>query len=98
MGQSIGCGGWNRSREVKPRAPKMGAALEGLGLRVLDWRDATPPALDWFRAIAAKTKAPAPLGLHLLMEPEWATMVANQVRNLEEDRIRLLQAVLERPA
>lgn len=81
-------------------APKLRAALEGLGLKVLHWRDATPPALDWFRAIAAKAKAqgPAPLGLHLLMGPEWGTMVANQVRNLEEDRIRLLQAVLERPA
>ena len=79
-------------------APEMRAALEGLGLKVLHWRDATAPALDWFRAIAAKAKGPAPLGLHLLMGRKWGTMVANQVRNLEEDRIRLLQAVLERPA
>ncbi len=79
-------------------APEMGAALEGLGLRVQHWRDATPPALDWFRASAAKAKAPAPLGLHLLIGPEWGTMVANQLLNLEQDRIRLLQAVLERPA
>ncbi len=58
-------------------APEMRAALEGLGLRVLHWRDATLPALDWFRASAAKAKAPAPLGLHLLIGPEWGRMVAN---------------------
>ena len=38
--------------------------------------------------------APA-LGFHLLLGPDAKEMFANQVRNLEEDRIRLVQAVAE---
>ncbi len=34
-----------------------------------------------------------PLGLHLIMGPDWGEMFANVARNLEEGRIVLYQAV-----
>ncbi len=45
-------------------------------------------------ATALRDKAPA-LGFHLLLGAEAKEMFANQVRNLDEDRIRLLQLVAE---
>ena len=71
--------------------------VERAGLRVVTWRDATPPALEWFRerAAALASGKPPALGFHLLLGPDAEEMFANQVRNLEEDRIRLVQAVAE---
>nr|NIM41480.1 SAM-dependent methyltransferase [Hydrogenophaga sp.]NIN55726.1 SAM-dependent methyltransferase [Hydrogenophaga sp.]NIO51889.1 SAM-dependent methyltransferase [Hydrogenophaga sp.]NIO90109.1 SAM-dependent methyltransferase [Hydrogenophaga sp.]NIQ62426.1 SAM-dependent methyltransferase [Hydrogenophaga sp.] len=37
---------------------------------------------------------PAPLGLHLLMGESAAVKFGNVLRNLEDDRIRVAQAVL----
>jgi len=39
-----------------------------------------------------------PLGLHLLMGSDAGTKFSNLLRNLEEDRVRVVQAVLRRPA
>ncbi|MFQ5912011.1 MAG: class I SAM-dependent methyltransferase [Nitrospinota bacterium] len=72
--------------------------LEKTGFRVLTWRDATRPALDWFRRMTSKAQAggPPPLGRHLLIGPDYWVMAQNQVRNLEENRVALVQAVLDR--
>ena len=62
-----------------------------LGLIERAWEDATDPSLAWFRArLAAATSAPPPLGLHLLLGPDTRVMLANQLRNLEEQRIRIV--------
>ncbi len=74
------------------------ARLEALGLDVLAWRDVTKPVTDWTRAMRAKAAehGPQPLGLHLIMGPDWAEMIANVARNLEEGRIVLIQAVAQK--
>ena len=72
--------------------------LERAGFRGVHWSDVTAAALEWVRRRMAQTEStgPPPLGTHLLMGPEWGRMVANVARNLEETRISVVKAVLER--
>lgn len=77
---------------------EMRELLENTGFKVSAWRDATPPALEWFESVSA-TAAPGgagSLGLGLLLGDDLAAMVANMRRNLEEDRVALVQTVLVR--
>jgi SAM-dependent methyltransferase len=70
--------------------------LAGLGLRERAWVDVSAPALAWFRervAAAQAATAPPPLGLHLLLGADAGRMFANMLRNLEEGRIAVIQAV-----
>jgi len=72
------------------------ATVERSGFRVLAWRDATAPALAWFRERAAALAGTSPrLGFHLLLGADARRMFSNQVRNLDEGRIALVQAVAE---
>jgi MPBQ/MSBQ methyltransferase len=70
------------------------ARLEAAGLRVIAWEDTSAPAIDFARQRAAA--GPTPLGIHLIMGADWPAMTANTLRNLAEDRVRSLSAVLER--
>jgi SAM-dependent methyltransferase len=73
--------------------------LAGLGFRQQAWVDVSPAALIWFRervAAARSATAPPPLGLHLLLGAAAGRMFANMMRNLEEDRIVVIQAVWQR--
>lgn len=70
--------------------------LAGLGFRERAWVDVSAPALAWFRervAAAQAATAPPPLGLHLLLGADAGRMFANMLRNLEEGRIAMIQAV-----
>jgi SAM-dependent methyltransferase len=74
------------------------AALERIGFRVLAWHDPTQEALERqvARAKALESESLPPLGLHILIGEAFPTVVKNMVRNLQEQRIKLLNAVLER--
>jgi len=68
--------------------------LESAGFRVVTWRDTTSTSSQsWTRAVEGP---PPPLGIHLLVGPDWAAIARNSARNYEEDRVRLFNAVLER--
>ncbi len=72
--------------------------LERAGFRVVAWHDPTPESLEQAlaRAKALETGSLPPLGLHILIGPNFPTVSRNMLRNLEEARIRLINAVLER--
>ncbi len=72
--------------------------LERAGFRVLAWHDPTAESLQQAlaRAKALEAGTLPPLGLHILIGPNFPTVSKNMVRNLEEARIRLINAVLER--
>jgi ubiquinone/menaquinone biosynthesis C-methylase UbiE len=75
--------------------------LKRAGFTELAWMDVSRPSLEWFRErvaamSAAGVAAPPPLGLHLLLGPLFGPAFQNQICNLEEDRIAVLEAVLER--
>lgn len=71
------------------------ALLAASGFEIVAWRDTTAAGRDWFRGVAGRLRdgGPPPLGFHLLLGPEFAAMGANQLRNLEEDRIALVEVV-----
>jgi len=70
--------------------------LEAAGFRGLDWQDTTEPSLEAARRRAQAAEAPAPLGTHVILGPDWQAMAKNSLRNLEEHRVTLFNAVLER--
>jgi hypothetical protein len=71
--------------------------IEDAGFQVREWDDATREGLDWFRGMVARmrTAAPSPVGLHLLLGPEFRAMSANVVRNLEDHRLAIVRAICE---
>lgn len=89
---------WARRPEISFLASEdeLRTLLEDSAFEVLIWRDVTPEALTWFRERAAALEREAPmLGFHLLLGSDANEMFANQVRNLEDDRIRLAQVVAQ---
>ena len=73
--------------------------LANAGFREMVWHDTTAQYIDEYRKLAAKTADPAgppPLGVHLILGPEAGQMRKNVVRNLEEQRIVLVQGVLKK--
>ena len=65
------------------------------------WTDVTAESLEWFRGVleamaSRPDDAPTPLGLDLLMGERTPVKIGNVVRNLEEDRIEVVQGVFER--
>lgn len=69
------------------------------GFDILIWRDVTESGRSWFRQMQDRMRKaePPPLGLQLLLGPEFRRMAHNQFLNLEEDRIALIEAVVRRP-
>jgi SAM-dependent methyltransferase len=73
------------------------AKLEAAGFRVVTWQDTTSASLGSSMARAQAAEGPLPaLGIHLLFGSDWQAIARNSARNLEEDRTRLFNAVLER--
>jgi SAM-dependent methyltransferase len=73
--------------------------LEAAGFRVVAWQDTTEAALQSSLARAQAAAGPLPvLGIHLLIPRDWEAIARNSARNLQEDRTRLFNAVLERVA
>lgn len=72
------------------------AALERAGFRVIAWHEPSREALDQAiaRARAAEAGALPPLGIHLVIGSDFPTVSKNMLRNLQEQRITLVNAVL----
>ena len=94
---------WAHSAEINflsaPDAMKQ--QLDEAGFEVRTWNDVTVPCLEWFRDLMAAMaerppEAAPPLGLNLLMGSTTPDKVKNVVRNLDEGRIVVVQAVAER--
>jgi ubiquinone/menaquinone biosynthesis C-methylase UbiE len=73
-------------------------ALEAVGFRIREWADKSHQSLEWFRAVVEtlQRSGPLPLGLHLLMGQTAKTKFENNIRNLQEGRIVVFQAVVEK--
>lgn len=69
-------------------------ALEQAGFEPALWRDDTQTALDWFQSMAGPP--PGPLNLGIVMGPDFPALTANLARNLRENRLGVLSAVLVR--
>ena len=72
--------------------------LQALSLRPLQWMDVTVESQQWFRQAietARKGERP-PLGIHLLMGDDADLKIQNVARNLAEQRIVVVQGVMEK--
>jgi len=70
--------------------------LEAAGFRVLVWQDTTEPSSEAARRRAQAAEASTPLGTHVILGSDWPEMAKNSLRNLEERRTELFNAVLQR--
>jgi SAM-dependent methyltransferase len=78
----------------------LGSKLEEAGFKTVEWRDVTVPSLSWNQELVSDmmqrpASAPPPLGLNLLMGASTAMKMKNMMKNLQEDRIRVIQGVLD---
>lgn len=82
---------------VSPK--QMSDVLENVGFEVEYWQDTTAAGRSWFKRMGDKLRNQGvlPLGLHILLGADFQVMAQNQLRNLEEDRISLIEAVVRRP-
>jgi len=74
--------------------------LKQTGFQVVSWRDTSEEGRVWFQEMDEKMQklggAP-PLGLHILLGPDFKIMAGNLVSNLNENRIGLIETVVQRP-
>jgi sarcosine/dimethylglycine N-methyltransferase len=78
-----------QSHVVTPE--RLAELVREAGFATTHWNDLTGPSLNAMRDFLAGD--PPPLGLHVFV-PDFRAKAANLVRNLAEDRARLIQAVL----
>lgn len=72
--------------------------LQERGFRIRHWVDSTAEAVQWFHQALQRNPSPGrpALSLHLLLGPQARRKSENLLRNLEEGRVVVLMAVLER--
>jgi SAM-dependent methyltransferase len=68
-------------------AKDLRALLHLCGFRERLWQDRTAATLAFFARVPAASAAPPPLGIHLLLGPDFPAMAANVRRNMSEGRI-----------
>jgi ubiquinone/menaquinone biosynthesis C-methylase UbiE len=75
------------------------STLLSAGFEIQRWRDTTEICRSWFRQMEEKTgkNGPPALGIHLLLGSDFRLMAQNQLRNLDEHRIVIVEAVARRP-
>lgn len=80
-------------------APELArAAAEGSGFETMQWRDVTDASLAWYKKQPDATGKPLPpLGLHLVTGQTSRDKRVNQLKNLQEGRAVLVQAMLQKP-
>jgi SAM-dependent methyltransferase len=71
------------------------AALEQAGFKAVLWRDDTRTALDWLKAVMSAPPQSGP-NLELVMGADFPARIGNLARNLGENRLGVLSAVLTR--
>ena len=77
---------------------KLRQVMEDAGFLVRSWRDRSEQGREWFRMAAERKplEGDAKLGLHVLMGPQIRLMSRNLIRNLDEGRVVLLEAIAGR--
>jgi len=80
-------------------AAEMRQTILAEGFKIAVWRDVTAASRDWFRSSLqriAEAGFPA-VGIHLLMGPDAHEKMMNVKRSLEDNRLTVVQAVMDKP-
>ena len=67
--------------------------LPRCGFRETLWQDRTPATIAFFDRPGATPPSPRPLGIHLLLGPDFSKMVANMRQNLAAGRVSVAMGV-----
>ena len=69
--------------------------IEAAGFVIERWEDGTAAATAWFSGMAERLEksGPPPLGLHLVLGPDFGIMARNLARNLAEGRVVVAQVI-----
>jgi ubiquinone/menaquinone biosynthesis C-methylase UbiE len=89
---------WAREPSISHLATPdaMVALLSGAGFKILDTQDSTEESQRWFEEIAARTAQSAPaVTFQTFLGNDFPTMARNQVRNLQDRRIRTVTYICE---
>lgn len=90
---------WAREPSISHLATpeEMSALLAGAGFKILGVIDSTAQGQSWFEAMAARMKqtGPPPLTFRTFLGDDFIEMTRNQVRNLQERRIRTVSYICE---
>jgi SAM-dependent methyltransferase len=90
---------WANGPEISflSRPEELRRALQDRGFGELSWEDRTESILEWGqRALMHTSDRPSPLGIELVIGTDFAEKTANLLRNLEERRAVVIQAVWAR--
>src|SRR5260370_20765559 len=91
---------WARTAAIShlQTSEAMRKTFEDAGFSLMVWNDVTESALQFLDAMIARRRNGElpPLGLHLLLGPEFPEMVRNFRQNLNEGRDGVVQAVFDR--
>ena len=91
---------WANDASISFLAPAaaLQESLQEAGLSILSWRDKSQQTLEWFAAVGEKLKKEGRpmLGLHLVMGENARLKSQNLVRNIQDNRIQIIQAVAEK--
>ncbi|MGC8641968.1 MAG: class I SAM-dependent methyltransferase [Isosphaeraceae bacterium] len=77
-------------------ADSMREVLRRAGFAEVSWDDKTEASLSWFGELQCRMRSSPPLSMAIIMGPRFREKVENLGRNLQEGRIRLVQAVFRR--
>lgn len=69
------------------------AHLDEAGFVIESWDDLTEDAIEWFSALMERIAAPPSINLTTVMGDAFPTMAKNLLRNLREDRARVVMVV-----
>jgi MPBQ/MSBQ methyltransferase len=93
---------WARDPSINflVRPGELSRLLTAAGFQIASWRDTTELGRAWYRQVVQSIQEHGlpPLGFHLLMGEDFRAMAANQLRNLEENRIALIEVVGQKGA
>jgi ubiquinone/menaquinone biosynthesis C-methylase UbiE len=74
---------------------------EVIGFKEVVWKDKTQLVSDWIKQMIKRVQqtsggGPPPIGIHVIVGPQWSEMVKNALKNLEEGRLTVAQGIFER--
>jgi ubiquinone/menaquinone biosynthesis C-methylase UbiE len=88
---------WARAASISHLATpdELKKTLEQVGFREINWEDVTEDSATWFRTVLNRIaeQGPPPLSLATIVGSDFPVMAQNVLRNLEEDRLRVVRAV-----
>jgi sarcosine/dimethylglycine N-methyltransferase len=77
-------------------ADAMRKVLESSGFQEVSWADNSDAAMTWFAEVQSRLASSPLLSISVLMGPQFLEMAQNLDQNLQEGRVRLVQAIFRR--